>query len=565
MDRIYFLAIIFFLSFRPAVQATDVAFREMADPAYLLQLDKSFYVNGEVIWYKLLLPATPSHRGVAIKVVLTDRSGKTLFYTFLKNKNGSSVNGYYKIPFDLSSGLYRLNFLASHATTGEMLPLAYADLPIYNDSEPIPMESITKTPATPGLPPALDANGGALKVTLELNNTTVRSREQMQARILVTDAAGRPVAADVCVAVNDRSLAAMGPRQQTLIAGLPAPITAPLDTSITFKGHLTDYTDQPLTANVLGVLAPAQKRIHYTRTLSPGQVNLKLPDFYARQSIQFLGFPQEEENIKVRLLPDEGLAAQGDLVYTPEVVNYLELSRKRKKIFQLYTDLEFNLQPQLPPADVQQLKPERTVNIADYEPFENVYLFFKEILTPLVFREEKGEDQVHAKIFTDLGNRVYDMLPGDPLFLIDGKATRDGNYVAHMKMDMVESVSIFTDRAELRQQFNVLGRSGVAIFTTSSSDITVPEKDADDIFQVKGLQVPAAFPAFSPAQVDDDPHRPFFRPQLFWAPEVPTNADGQAQVSFYQSDDTGDFQIRVLVQDAQGRVGYAEAVYEAVW
>ncbi|MCB0258127.1 MAG: hypothetical protein KDE62_00160, partial [Calditrichaeota bacterium] len=174
-------------------------------------------------------------------------------------------------------------------------------------------------------------------------------------------------------------------------------------------------------------------------------------------------------------------------------------------------------------------------------------------------------DKVEAKIFTDLGNRVYDMLPGQPLFIIDGKATRDGNYVAHMKMDQVETVSIFTDRAELRQQFNVMGRSGVAIIETSSTDITVPETDADDIFLVRGLQAPAAFPAFTPEQIENDRHRPFFRPQLYWSPDVRTDASGQANVNFFQSDDTGDFQIRVLVQDERGRMGYAEVVYQAVW
>lgn len=547
------------------MQAGNTSVQATADAAYVLQLDKSFYVNGEVIWYKLLLPATPIHRGAVVKVVLTDGEGKALFYTFLKNKNAPFVSGYYKIPFDLPSGMYRLSFLASEANTGKLMTLAAADLPIYNDGEKIAPDLVIQQPVATTVSPVLPQGADMLKVSIELNDKTVRSRDQMQAAIRVTDAGGQPVAASVSIAVSDQSLAGAGPGGQTLIAGLTAPLTVALDTSITFRGLLTNYEDQPLTANVLGVLAPQQNRIHYTRTLSPGNINLRLPDFYAQQPIQFLGFPEEEEKIKVRLLPDEGLAAQGDLIYTPEIINYLELSRRRKKIFQLYTDLEFNLQPQAPPVNVQALKPERTVNVKDYEAFDNVYLFFKEILTPLVFRQEKGAEQVGAKIFTDLGNRVYDMLPGEPLFIVDGKATRDGNYIAHMKMDMVETVSIFTDRSELRQQFNVLGRSGVAIISTSSSDITVPETDADDIFWVKGLQAPAAFPAFTPAQVEDDPHRPFFRPQLYWASDMQTNASGEVGASFFQSDDTGDFQIRVLVQDAQGRIGYAETSYQAVW
>jgi hypothetical protein len=532
-----------------------------AEAAYYIHLDKSFYVNGEVIWYKMTMPADPQHQSAAIKVVLTDKNGQSLFDTFLKNRESASVSGYYKIPFDLPGGMYRINFLATEAGTGKRINLAYADLPIYNDSEPI------SSPA-PGSGVGRPADGTGLndlKVEILFSKDTLRSRSEMETTIRVTDADGRPVEANVSLAVSDQALTgSRGTPTITIIPGLPAPLTQKLDTSITVKARLTDYRGQPLTANVLGVLMPEHKRIYYTRTSAPGEVNLRLPDFYDRQAIQFLGFPDEEDSIRVALLADEQLAAEGTLTYTPEILKYLELSRKRKKIFQLYTDLEFNLQPEVPGIEPQTLEPERTVNVKDYEAFDNVYLFFKEILTPLVFREVDDE-VMEAKVFTDKGNRVYEMLSGAPLFLIDGQATRDGNYVAHMKMDMVETVSIFTDRSDLRRQFNVLGRSGVVIIETSSADITVPETDADDIKLVNGLQAPADFPAYSPEQFQSDRHRPFFRPQLFWDPDLQTDPSGQVSTAFYQSDAAGNFQLRVMVKDKLGRVGYAEKTYFAVW
>lgn len=535
--------------------------KQTAEAAYYIHLDKSFYVNGEVIWYKLTMPADAQHQSAAIKMVLTDQKGQTLYYTFLKNRKDFFVDGYYKIPFDLPGGIYRLNFLATDANTGQRYTLAFADLPIYNDSEKITAPVQNNVPA----PTNAVANLSDLQVDIEFSADTLRSRSEMQARVVVKDANGMPVSAQVSMAVSDQALADMGgSRAASIIPGLAAPIVQKLDTSITLQAHLTNYEDRALTANVLGVLMPQEQRIHYTRTLSPGVLNLRLPDFYAEQPIQFLGFPDEEDSIKVSLAAEDQLAAQGTLAYTPEIMAYLDLSRKRKKIFQLYTDLEFNLQPETPAPVVQNLKPERVVNVKDYEAFDNVYLFFKEILTPLVFRQVSGEI-FEAKIFTDKGNRVYEMLPGAPLFIIDGQATRDGNYVAHMKMDMVETVAIFTDRSELRQQFNVLGRSGVVIIKTSSTDITVPDSDADDIKIVRGLQPPTNFPAYSPEQFQSDRHRPFFRPQLYWKPDLKTDASGQVSTSFYQSDATGNFQVRVMVKDAQGRVGYAEKTYYAVW
>lgn len=533
----------------------------IAGSAYYIHLDKSFYVNGEVIWYKLTMPADPQHQGAAIKVVLSNEAGETLFYTFLKNRQGDHVAGYYKIPFDLTSGIYRINFLGTEAISGKRINLAYADLPIYNDSEQIGEAPVrTNEVVTAGTSVQNDLN-----VEIRFSADTLRSRNEMQTMIKVTDANGQAVEADVSLAVSDQALTNLGGGQTaTIIPGLPVPVTQKLDTSITIKARLTDYNGQPLTANVLGVLVPKQKRISYTRTMSPGEINLRLPDFYAQQPIQFLGFPDEEDSIRVELQMDEQLTAEGTLMYTPEILEYLELSRKRKKIFQLYTDLEFNLQPDAPTIEPQMLKPERTVNIKDFESFDNVYLFFKEILTPLVFREVSDEI-MEAKVFTDKGNRVYEMLSGSPLFIVDGQATRDGNYIAHMKTDMLETVSIFTDRSELRQQFNVLGRSGVVIIETSSTDITVPENDADDIKLVNGLQAPVEFPAYDPEYFQSNRHRPFFRPQLYWNPDLKTSTNGQLSASFYQSDATGKFQVRVMVKDQLGRVGFAEKTYFAAW
>lgn len=553
-----------FLGFN-TVDASNVTDDGIADPAYVIHLDKSFYVNGEMIWYKLHLPTDAQHQGVAIKVVLSDRSGTALFHTFLKNREASYVAGYYKIPFDLPSGVYRLSFLGSELNTGKIHTLAKVNLPIYNDSEKVATENSPRASVAQSSAANLPAN--ELKVQIELSADTLRSRNQMQTTITVRDANGQVVDANISLAVGDQQLTSLGQNTlPTIIPGLQAPIATQLDTNIFIKARLTNYNNQVLNANVLGVLAPQQDRIYYTRTSAPGQVNLRLPDFYAQQPIQFLGFTQEEDSIQVQIMPDETLAAEGKLAYTPEVLNYLEWSRKRKKMFQLYTDLEFNLQTSTPPVNAQELKPARSIQVKDYESFDNVYLFFKEILTPLVFREVKGETEVfEAKVFTDLGDRRYEMLSGNPLFIIDGQATRAGNYVAHMKMDMVETVDIFVDRAELRQQFNVLGTSGVVIMKTSSSDITVPEQDADDIKVVQGLQAPASFPAFSQEQFQESSHRPFFRPQLYWNPDLKTNTNGQANASFYQSDATGNFQIRVVVQDKSGRIGYAEKTYYAEW
>lgn len=535
-----------------------------ADSPYIIHLDKAFYVTGEVVWYKLLLPQDQRGKQVVVKAVLTDPSGENLFYTFLESQGQGAVHGYYKVPFDLPTNMYRLSFLGTSAADQQSIVLAGVDLPIYNDGQAIPTQArlVDRPNETAGQQLAWSPD---LQVSIELVSDTVRSRNQVQAVITVRDAQGRPQAAQLSVAVNDHALS--GPQvlgRPTIIAGQEAAPGQLLDTNIVLRARLFDNAARPVKANVLGVLMPRTQRIHYTRAYEDGRINLQLPDFYGRQAIQFLGLPGENDSIQVQLLTDSELRPQEDLIYTPEIAKYLEWSRQRKKIFQLYTDLEFNLSPDVPSVEPQVLQPDAEVRVADYEPFDNLALFFKEILTPLVFRQGK-DGRYEAKMYTNRGRNVFRFLPGQPLFIVDGQATRDGNYIARMKTDQIETIQVFSDQTRLRRQFNVLGNAGVVIINTSSTDITVPDTDADDILLVNGLQPPAQFPVFRPDAGNTSRHRPFFRPQLYWNPELTTDASGKATVDFHQSDATGDFLIRVLIRDAEGRLAYAETTYHAIW
>ena len=92
--------------------------------------------------------------------------------------------------------------------------------------------------------------------------------------------------------------------------------------------------------------------------------------------------------------------------------------------------------------------------------------------------------------------------------------------------------------------------------------ILLPEQDENRIFKITGLQPKAEFPIFESSQVNDNNRLPFFRPQLYWNPEVMINPNGEGRFSFTQNHDESTFKVHVLVQGENGEMGYGEVVYE---
>jgi len=199
----------------------------------------------------------------------------------------------------------------------------------------------------------------------------------------------------------------------------------------------------------------------------------------------------------------------------------------------------------------------------NYTRFDNIAIFFKEVLAPLKFREEK-DGTYSAKMYDPKGKKFNLDFDGNPLFIVDGKLTRGGNYIAKLDIDKVEYVELYAKPEVLQKNFNILGRSGVAVIKTKIRGLKVPELDEADIFKINGLQAKAAFPTFNVDQVSNDKYQPFFRPQLYWNPNI-NLSNGNASFSFTQSDDLGTFTIEVVVQTADGQYGYTLKDYEVVW
>lgn len=524
----------------------------------IIHLNKSFFVSGEVIWYKIYFPANFEGKNIALRVGLWDREGNMLESVFHKTHGKAFVQGHYNIPFEFKSGLYHFLVLGTNRATNEPVQLAQASIPIYNDLEKEEQPPLIIQPEL-----ATDIVGflhPKLKVSVALLSETIQRRGKVKAKIQIRNEKGEPIIAGLSVSVRDNTLTAVNiPGQQNIIEGklLEPKIGSTLDSSIAFVGRLSDSLGQALQAPLFGIYSSKEQTFAYTKSDKAGRFPVKLPDFYGSKPIQFMDY--QYEDIDVVLRSEIPLEKKGDLVYTPQILTYLEASRQRKKIFQLYNTFEYELEPAITAFESQSFEPDNSFQIQNYERFASIPVFFKEVVTPLKFRKDTSGRFI-AKMFNPAADsRNY--YPGKPIFIVDGKLTRDADFIAALDITQIERVDLFYNFEKLRQRFNVLGIHGVVVIETNQPDLRVPTKEEEDIFLIHGLQAQVPFPGLHQKEKAIEAHSPFLQPQLYWNPNLQTDTNGEVELEFMQSDDLSTFKIEVMVQGQNGAWGYGALTY----
>lgn len=511
-----------------------------------LHLDKSFYVTGEIIWYKLYLGASFKDKPVTVRATVADQAGTIVGNEFLKTEGKSFISGYYKIPFDADTGQYLLQLTGASKSDGSIITLAEVSVPIYNDLQAFPKLVNQETAANNSS--AVDLSSD-LQVSINLPKTTFKSRANVAASIKVTDQTGNPVASTMSITVLDKELLKEGIVSKTEVAA-----SADFEEQIYIKGKAYDQQGQPLDGSIIGAFSGNDGSILYSK-VTDGDFILKIPEFQGKKPIQFLGDGKKVDYIDVKTQQSLAYKSSTPPTFNDDIATYLTLSRQRKKIFQHYTALESDLQVTTLKNKLSKRKPHQSWNIKEYEYFEYMYIFFKENLSPLRFKFN-SDSTYTASMYNPSNQSDNKFFSGKPLFIIDNVATRDADYVARMRMEDIKTVELFFRLKDLNRYFKLFGSSGVVMITTYNPLNKLPVQETRNNVAAHGLQPKADFPAFTPQQVNGL-RQPFFRPQVYWNPNVVTNKTGTAAVNWHQTDDRSTFVIQVVVQGEDGRMGFA--------
>lgn len=520
------------------------------DP-YALHFDKPFYTSGEIIWFTVYPPdSSLSPLPAVLRLTLHNPAGTEVQRFHLRQSDTSLASGYIRIPYDWPSGNYRLALQCPTDARSDSGTLINTLIPVYSDLE-APRSPAESTEADRS-DLQFSKEAGSLQVSVDLDRNSYQPGMMVEANLSVKDEKGSPVPASVSVSVTDHPLVGDRHLGQTTFRTSPAgqaPCPAP-GSAMIFQGQVLDSTGAPRRTFSLSAYLYPLDTFLYTQTDTLGFFTLPLPDFYGEAHIQFADFLDKGIRIKKKMPAAQSPTRK--LLYTQTVIDYLRLSRQRKKIYQLYGSLEMLVEPSLPDQQRMPGNPDRLIRLSDYELFPDIPTLFRELLTPLKFRKEDGRPA--ARMYNPESRQYY---RSEPIFLIDGQLTSDAAYIAELDIDRIESIALYFDPVGLSERFGRLGLGGVVILKTTGAPVSLPSGVAPNRFTITGLQPPAVFP------VANSGEQPAFRPLVFWQGNLRTDASGKARITFQHTDDLSRFRIKAAARDEEGHMGFGAGGYSA--
>lgn len=195
------------------------------------------------------------------------------------------------------------------------------------------------------------------------------------------------------------------------------------------------------------------------------------------------------------------------------------------------------------PADAQipKLIADKVYYMDDYVQVESMEYFLKHVISNLKLSKQKDKYNLSI-LYTDKTSKKY-FFKETPLILVDGVVATRPEDLLNIPLTDVNSVELLWGEATLADtNIGDKALNGIlAVYTKSGeAGVALKRNGADYLF--KQFHRPASFVLNNYEQTETQ--MPDFRTQLFWAPRIATK-DAKAGLSFYTSDELGDFIILV--------------------
>ena len=470
----------------------------------VLHPDRPYYASGEVMRFRTYFPVPVPTR---LRVDVYGPDGQSIDYFFVRTGAGVA-DGYYRWNFDLPSGYYRLRFTALSAAQDRVVELGTFRQAVYNVGDRKASPQAGGEPSTP-MP------------------------EELRVSVSVADgrltATGLPEGTYSLSVYNAEVTGEADPLEYAA-----ADVVAAYQDTLFYGGYLGERgSDNPVEVNLLPFFDTRTLRTYFSKADEAGRFVLTVPAFEGEKRVQARGVGDEAIQAAFRFPVLDAIAETPPL--TEAVLAYLDLSNRRRKIYQLYGGVEMPLDGEAEPEPARELQPNETFNVQDYKSFPDMLTFFNEVAGELRYRRRRG--QLTAQLYNAPNQRFFS---GTPLFVVDGRLTSDVDYIAALNPADVSTLAYHYDNRALRRDFPALGGHGVVQIEQLRDNGKFPGEDADNILAIRGIQ---------PAQSFEQPEgAPRLSPLLLW--ESGNTADGSLTIDLPETDDPGNYRAVLVVRDA---------------
>ena len=551
------------ISFQPVpVYADEV---EKPDIIYMT-FNKSFYVTGETIWYKINFLQKNPDTGV-LHVGLFDSQGNFLTDQKLK-VNGNSVSGSFPIPIEWPDDNYRFVLTTRWNLNFADKGIYEHIIPVYNSSLPrnyvstdfgitISQQTVDEnTRPTPELHVMFSKiyymPGDSVQLTIE----PVSSAHQYNLSVSVTDLSQVPYGFDNIATSNSNSV---------LFTRNYQPVE-----SVVFKPEkklqLEGIVQKPdrsenVNSNVLSVRMVSQNKFIRAGT-EKGRFIAELPDFNREDIIQVLDMnPYQDPTpfIKPVSIWDHisiNDSLHGSPVHTPEIDAYIYHTRLRRKINEIFNNPDTYVRRDEPSA-YNLPPPDLHYDMSKFKNLTDLLDFVKNVMLSINRMPEKGNTSL--RLYND---QTHFYFMHRPWYLVDGLFTNNEADILATPFSSIVSLDFYTNAASLNHFEPLMIMNGIVRVTTNDQHWEKNILASPNTFNFEGFYTGASFLQEQPELDPRNKQSPDFRPVVFWEPDVKIIPGKPANIIFKATDNPGLFLVVISGTNGNGVVVHASAVYK---
>lgn len=549
-----------------------------------IRTDRDIYIAGERVWLKAYdlngMTKSPSDLSKVIYIELLDQNNFPLKQLKVKIDNHSGSSGFI-LPDNMSSGNYLIRAYTSWMKNFSADQFFYKAISIINPFESIDhLKLPSKNSGSPDTSQTLilddqaksvyslpeDEKLNSIKYTVSFAKPDYSSREMVKMEITATDVSGNPVESDLSLSVAKSAIV-----NTTGVSSFYCfRNTKPGETNVEKPGYSAELQNHIISG--------------YLRSKSNNE-----PIRKSDISLSFVGktarcqFGKTDDNGEFYFVIKE--QGQNEIVIQPlssDITDYyIELNQPFSSKFSRFRAGEFYLdstridainkvvigmqvntiyepfkqkmtienQPVMPDFYG---KPESTIKTADYIELTSLSEIVKEIIPNVSALKQNGK--YDFKLVNKYKGKPFE---NKPLILVDGVPVYDFEKVLGIGSKEIERADVVNTRYFISD--NVF--DGIVSFITHKGNLSVLDFNNSIFRQVyEGCQVNQGFyvPDYS-TDILRGSRIPDFRNTLFWKPDIHTDKNGKAEITFFTSDELSDFTVVVEGIADDGKTGYANA------
>ncbi len=506
---------------------------------FFVQFDKSFYVSGETVWFKVyVLNDSGKVISRVLHVDLVSHKNETVVKQKLLIDNRTS-NGSITLPMDSEEGYYRFRAYTHYNLNFKPVFIYETTIPIYQpDKEDFLHSDQIKKGKT--------QLQGAAGISIASDKDIYQPRDSLRVSLQINGSSDSGNQGNFSVSVVPFEIANLGfqfHNHSNCSDSIPneGRLMVP-ERSLFLEGRLQDSnTKLNVTSGLIGIYMEKPSRL-ISASSREGKLKVPVPDYWGAGTFQILNLHPYDRSV-FEFIPESGndfaspYYNSDQPIRTPIVTKYMDQLEKRRKIielFYLYKSQEREY------STVSASNPDAVYRTKNYKEIYSLEEFINEAIRNVRVRTIDSVKTV--RLFnSEMGGLFKD----HPWYIVDGFLTFNEQAILNIQYQDIIEVRLYSKTSTIREYFErFVWRNGVMEIITRDVKYTRELKNNPNVVEIDGFTLPQNFN--STLTLSQSRATPDLRGVIYWSPNVLTNKQGKGQITIPLSDDTGKFAIVVM-------------------